>query len=333
MLLPGDDAVLPGGLVSPLQENKDVYYFAAELGDGSWAVFVGSGRYWGLSTAQRAGIWGLFLLLSFAAVSSLAMRQLSRPFQRFARSIRQTATSLHTMPIAVEGPRELRDIIAAFNEMQEQIREFITYRVVMLAAISHDLRTPLTRMRLRGEYIGDPRQQARLFRDVDEMRAMIDGALAFFRGDADEENRRSFDLAGILQSIADDFADQGTEIAYTGPDHFTYCGRPIALKRAFTNVIENAVKYGSPPEIDLSIREDRILVTVRDHGPGIPPESVDLVFKPFFRLDRSRNRSNGGVGLGLTATQAIVRGHGGEVSLHNRPSTGLDVVVSLPLFP
>jgi signal transduction histidine kinase len=204
------------------------------------------------------------------------------------------------------------------------------YRTAMLAAISHDLRTPLTRIRLRGEFIQDPEQQARLFRDVDELQQMVDGALAFFRGDAQEEALTSLDLPSIIQTVIDDLADQGVTIPYLGPTRLQLLGRPTALKRAIANVIENAVKYATPPEVDLTIEEAQVKISISDAGPGIPADSLDLVFNPFFRLETSRNRATGGVGLGLTAAQSIIREHGGEMSVTNRPGSGLTVVVVLP---
>jgi signal transduction histidine kinase len=201
----------------------------------------------------------------------------------------------------------------------------------MLAAISHDLRTPRTKMRLRGEFIDDDEQRARLFRDVDEMQAMIDEALAFFRDDFQQEETTTFDLPELLRTIADDYDDQGFEITYSGADHVAYRGRPFALRRAFTNLVDNAVKYGRAPELELRCSEQECVVMVRDRGPGIPPEAAEKVFAPFYRLEPSRNRTTGGVGLGLTSAQAVIRGHGGEISIRNRQSGGLEVKVTLPM--
>ena len=187
-------------------------------------------------------------------------------------------------------------------------------------------------MRLRGEYVADETQRDRLFRDVDEMQSMIDGALAFFRGGGDEESR-AFDLSDLLQSIADDYADQGIEIGYSGPMQVVFFGRPLALKRAFTNLIDNAVKYGTPPQIELVCRTTELVVTIRDHGPGIPAGELESVLKPFYRVERSRNRTTGGVGLGLATVQTIVRGHCGRVALRNHPEGGLIAAITLPRIP
>jgi signal transduction histidine kinase len=307
-----------------------IYGVAVQHSDGSWLVFTTPERLWGLPWQERWAIWVLFLTVSTGIVSTIATRQLVRPIKQFAEAIRLFGTNPHAPPIAKTGPREFTSVIAAFNEMQAQIQKFVAYRTAMLAAISHDLRTPLTRIRLRGELIEDEVQQVRLFRDVDELQAMVDGALAFFRGDADEEAMTSFDLPRVLQTIANDYADQEIEIGYAGPSHAVYRGRPFALKRAFTNLIENAVKYGTPPTIELTCREKTITVMVRDQGPGIPNEALERVFSPFYRLETSRNRTTGGVGLGLTAALAIIRGHGGDIILSNLPAGGLGALVTLP---
>jgi signal transduction histidine kinase len=314
------------------ERTKDhhAYVLAVQYSDGSWLVFTVPEKLWGLPWQGRFAIWLAFFMVSTGIVSTIATRQLVRPIRKFAQAIRFFGTNPQAPPIAEMGPRELTDVMSAFNAMRAQIQKFVAYRTAMLAAISHDLRTPLTRMRLRGEFIEDEVQQARLFRDVDELQAMVDGALAFFRGDADEEAVTSFDLPGVLQTITNDYADQDIGIAYAGPSHTVYRGRPFALKRAFTNLIENAVKYGTPPTIELTCQEKTITIMIRDRGPGIPTEALERVFSPFYRLESSRNRTTGGVGLGLTAALAIIRGHGGDVVLSNLPAGGLGALVTLP---
>ena len=311
-------------------KDRHAYVLAVQYSDDSWLVFTVPERLWGLPWQDRWAIWLAFFTVSTGIVSTIATRQLVRPIKKFAEAIRLFGTNPQAPPVAETGPRELTDVISAFNAMRAQIQKFVAYRTAMLAAISHDLRTPLTRIRLRGEFIEDEMQQARLFRDVDELQAMVDGALAFFRGDAEEEAVTSFDLPGVLQTIANDYADQDVEITYTGPRRAVYRGQPFALKRAFANLIENAVKYGTPPTIKLSCQEKTITVLVRDQGPGIPTEALERVFSPFYRLESSRNRTTGGVGLGLTAALAIVQGHGGDIVLSNLPTGGLGALVTLP---
>jgi len=320
----------PLALIRDQPGYASAYFFSVQLRDRSWLVFSVPNRTWGLPEGQRWAVWLTFVALSIAIVCTIATRRFVRPIKQLAAAVRRFGVNPQAPPLAESGPQEFRDVIRAFNTMQAQIQKFVAYRTMMLAAISHDLRTPLTRVRLRGELIDDEIQQARLFRDVDEMQTMVDGALAFFRGDADQEATTTFDLAGVLQTIANDYADQGIAIGYVGPAHAVYCGRPFGLKRAFTNLIDNAVKYGTPPEVQLCCREKSVTVAVRDQGPGIPPDALARVFAPFFRVDRSRNRASGGVGLGLTAAQAIISGHGGDITLGNQPTGGLEALVTLP---
>ncbi len=318
-LLPnGAPAVTPG------------YSLAVELTDQSWVVVHADHRFWGLDAPVQAAVWLTVLAVVTAVISLFAARQLARPVQRFADAILLFGTNPRAAPMDETGPREFRVVISAFNVMQDRIQKLMSYRTAMLAAISHDLRTPLTRIRLRGEFIQDPAQQEKLFRDVDELQEMIDGALAFFRGDAQEEKLTPLDLPSIIQTLIDDFADQGVAIPYCGPARLQLLGRPAALKRAIGNVIENAVKYAAPPEVGIEADEKQVTISIRDAGPGIPEDALEAVFNPFFRLEASRNRATGGVGLGLTAAQSIVREHGGDVTLANRPGGGLDVRIIVP---
>jgi signal transduction histidine kinase len=332
VLRPGSTGSVPPGIVYDQTKPLVPYMLAVQLRDGSWLVFSVTKRTWGMPWANRWAIWLCFLAVSITIVTAFAARQFARPIEQLASAVRQFGLNPRAPPIAETGPKELQQVITTFNAMQAQIQKFVAYRTMMLAAISHDLRTPLTRMRLRGEFIEDPEQQARLFRDVDEMQNMVDEALAFFRDDATAEETTSFDLPHVLLTIANDCADQDVHIGYAGPAHAVYRGRPFALKRAFTNLIDNAAKYGRTPEIELCCEETALVVAIRDRGPGIPPDALDNVFRPYYRVDKSRNRTTGGVGLGLTVAQAIIQGHGGEIILRNRPDGGLEARIVLPVL-
>jgi signal transduction histidine kinase len=331
VLRPDRTRSVPQGIAYDRSRPLVPYMLAVQLNDGSWLVFSVMIRTWGIPWADRWVVWLCFLAISISIVTAFAARQFSKPIERLAAAVRQFGLNPQAPPIAETGPNELQEVVRTFNAMQAQIQKFVAYRTMMLAAISHDLRTPLTRMRLRGEFIEDPEQQARLFRDVDEMQNMVDEALAFFRDDAICEETTSFDLPHVLLSIANDYADQDIDIGYAGPAHAVYRGRPFALKRAFTNLIDNAAKYAKNPEIELSREETTWVVAIRDRGPGIPPDALDNVFRPYYRIDKSRNRATGGVGLGLTVAQAIVQGHGGEIILKNRPEGGLEARIVLPV--
>ncbi|TBN49453.1 ATP-binding protein [Pseudomonas sp. BGI-2] len=309
------------------------YALLIELPDASWLLFAAHSRNWGLDDTPRYLIVILLVLISTTLVTLIATRRLATPLQHFADGARRFGVDFRAPPIEPLGPQEIRQAILAFNAMQAQLQHFIRDRTQMLAAISHDLRAPLTRMRLRGEFIEDSEQQQRLFRDVDEMQAMINSALEFFRDDARLEPATQFDLAELLQTLLDDYRDQGVDIAFSGPLRLVYFGRPLGLKRVMTNLLDNAIKYASEPAIELIPAAGDVRIKVLDRGPGIPESSHEQVFTPFFRLEGSRNKSTGGVGLGLSAARAIVLEHGGELKLRNRSKGGLEALVVLPVHP
>ncbi len=305
------------------------HFMGVQLLDRSWAIFTVPEWRWGLTSRMRTAMELAFALASVLLLAMVTARSLARPIEQLAAAVRRFGTDPQAPPIPPVGPAELRDTIEAFNAMQARISRFVQDRTVMLAAISHDLRTPLTRMRLVAEFTAEP-QQGKLFRYVDEMQEMVDSALTFFRDDASQEPLTRFDLPELLKSIIDDYGDQGIALRYEGPDHGTHHGRPHALRRAFGNLIDNAVKYATSPTVYLRLASGHAEVCIRDEGPGLPEEALEQAFAPYHRLETSRNRASGGVGLGLTAVRSIVRAHGGEIRLVNRPSGGLEARVDLP---
>ncbi|MCI0755693.1 sensor histidine kinase [Teichococcus vastitatis] len=309
--------------------NAETYFMGIQLLDRSWAIFIVPEWRWGLSPGVRTTIKLFFALASVLLLAMITARSLALPIEQLAAAVRRFGTDPEAPPIPPDGPAELRDTIQAFNAMQARIGRFVQDRTVMLAAISHDLRTPLTRMRLIAEFIGEP-QQGKLFRYVDEMQEMVDSALTFFRDDASQEPFTRFDLPELLKSIIDDYGDQGITLTYAGPDHGTHHGRPHALRRAFVNLVENAVKYATPPAVHLRLTNGHAEILVCDEGPGLPEEALEQAFAPYHRLETSRNQTSGGVGLGLTAARSIIRAHGGDIRLSNRQSGGLEAWVDLP---
>jgi len=323
------------GLIPDPAGRLDARFLAVGLRDGSWVVLTVPERFWGvLNRPARIGIGLTFLVLSIAVVSTVATRRMSRPIREFTEALHRFGTNPRAAPMGVTGPRELRRAMGAFNGMQAKIQRFVDERTTMLVAISHDLRTPLTRIRLRSELVEDEGQRARLFRDVDEMQAMVGAALAFFSDDGAAEAGTAFDFPGLLHTVADEHNDQvgeqGGQVAYAGPDRAAFFGRPLALKRAFTNLVDNAVKYGGCCDVELRCWPEGAQVLVLDRGPGIPEAAAEQVFTPFFRLEGSRNRTTGGIGLGLTSARAVILDHGGQITLHNRATGGLEVRVLLP---
>jgi signal transduction histidine kinase len=301
------------------------------LADGSWLIFAAPNRFLvHFSLTQLAVRLGL-LTLVVGLLSMIAARRLARPIADFALAAERLGVDTDAPPLAERGPRELRAATRAFNRMQERLRRFIADRTQMLAAMSHDLRTPLTRLRLRTEFIDDRELQRKMLADLDEMSVMVESTLAFARGDGEREPRTQVDLGLLVEGLCEDAADAGSTVTFTGPRGIDVSCRPNALRRAVANLIENAVKYGGSARVAVNQEPERVVIAVDDDGPGIPPEEQEKVFAPFYRLDPSRNRDTGGVGLGLAVARTVARGHGGDVTLANRVEGGLSARLELPL--
>lgn len=303
---------------------------AIQLRDGSWAVFTVGRQSWGLSRIERRVIALSIGILSIILVALASTRLLARPIEHFTTAAERFGRDPKAAPIAELGPIELRRAARAFNGMQASVQRFIEDRTQMVAAISHDLRTPITRLRLRAEFVEDEEQRDRMLGDLDQMAEMIEATLAFARDDAASEPLTRLDLPSLLESMVDEAIDAGHEASYAGPAHRIFHGRPVALRRALGNLVDNAIKYGEAVEIGFAETEGGCRITVADRGPGIAATEHERVFQPFVRLEGSRNRDTGGTGLGLSIARSIIRGHGGEIDLENRPEGGLRVLISLP---
>lgn len=268
------------------------------------------------------------LLLSFVAV--LAARRVGRPLQRLTESAERIGRGEEIEPVPEEGAEDIRHTAAAFNRMQSRLRRFIEDRTRMMAAISHDLRTPITSLRLRAEFVTDLETKEKMIRTLDEMQVMTEATLAFSREEASVEASRTLDMDALLESLCDDLADLGWDVKFTDGDRIPWRCRPDALRRALRNVIENAVRYGARARVRLELSSDSLEIVVEDDGPGMAESDFERVFAPFVRLENSRNRDTGGVGLGLAIARTIIRSHGGDITLGNRPEGGLRVTISLP---
>jgi signal transduction histidine kinase len=222
---------------------------------------------------------------------------------------------------------------SAFNRMQARIKRLLEDRTQTLAAVSHDLKTPITRLRLRAQFVADQDLRRTIESDLDEMEAMIQSTLDFLRGDATGEEVRTVDIATILETVCDHLIDAGHDIVLLEACYAPLPCRALAIKRAFGNLIENALKYGHRARVSIARHADKYVITIADDGPGIPPAEFERVFDPFYRLDVSRSRETGGTGLGLTVARSTILAHGGEVGLANRDSGGLCVTVNLPALP
>ncbi len=300
------------------------------LPDGRWLVMTVSDYAPRIVSISHAVMVVSPLLILIGLLSMMAARQLAAPIRKFAAAAERLGVDTSALPLPERGPHELRVATRAFNQMQERLRRFVDDRTQMLAAMSHDLRTPLNRLRLRVEFIEDDEQQRKMFADLEAMNAMIDSVLAFARDDARREARRFVDIGILVEDISEDAADAGSSVSYSGPRGVNVCCRPTAIGRAVGNLVDNAVKYAQTAQIRLIQETERVTIVVEDDGPGIPANELEKVFIPFYRLEPSRNADTGGVGLGLSISRTIAREHGGDVTLANRNSGGLCARMTLP---
>ncbi|WP_120007492.1 ATP-binding protein [Teichococcus vastitatis] len=313
---------------------------ASQLPDGNWVnlwLSVPVLRPWHSSAFLVA-----FLLMTGAALALIlwATRRLTRPVSALARAAERLGRDVNAPPLPENGPREVATAARAFNTMAERIRRFVGDRTQMLAAIGHDLRTPITRLRLRAEFLDDDEQRRKMLADLDEMEAMVNATLAFARDDAATEPSVPLDLAALCRTVLDEAADARPELtneaaSYEGPERLRIRARPMALKRALANLVGNALNYGGTVRILLDghgsgAESSLVRMRVEDDGPGIPEDCLEVVFQPFRRLETSRNRETGGTGLGLPIARNILRAHGGDVVLRNRQQGGLCALVTLP---
>lgn len=271
------------------------------------------------------------MVLGVLAVAALLVRSIAAPLRRLARAADAIGHRIETAPVSEEGPNEVRQVARALNAMQQRIAHLIADRTQALAAVSHDLRTPITRLRLQAGFIAERDVQYSIDRDLDEMEAMIDSTLAYLRGELETEPPRPTDLPALLETLVDAEEDQGHIASYDGPPYLTAIVRPVALKRAFANLIVNAISYGGMAAVRLRLEPESVVITIDDEGPGIPERELERVFDPFVRLETSRNCSTGGVGLGLTIARQAITNEGGMLILVNRPTGGLTAQVTLPL--
>jgi signal transduction histidine kinase len=299
--------------------------------DDQWLNFI-------VSVQKPASLWdfqfGLSLgvmLLTVLILSGLAVYYLTRPLAIFAHAAQRLGKDVRAPPLPEGGPVEIRQASEAFNEMQARIRRFVEDRTQMIAAIAHDLGTPIARLRLRAEYVEDKEQYEKMLADLDDMEKMVFSTLAFAREDAVNEPGMRVDLRTLLQRICDNAADMGQEVTLdVDSAAVPFTCHPTALRRALTNLVDNAVKYGNRADVTCFLDSDFIRISIRDEGPGISRDRHEDMFKPFVRLEQSRSRETGGSGLGMTVARSIVRAHGGEIYLHNRQQGGLRVDVILP---
>jgi len=267
------------------------------------------------------------------AVALIAVRIVTRPIQQLADAADAFGRDLESPPLEEAGPTETRRAAEAFNRMQDRLRRLIAERSRALAAVSHDLRTPLTRMRLRAELVEDEALRAQIDADIDDMQAMVESTLDYLRGLRDTEPVQEIDIEALLQSLVSDEQALGRPVTLEPGDAVAFAGRMSVLRRALANLVDNAVKYGGAACIRVEDGADALRIAIEDDGPGIPEEALGSVVEPYVRLETSRSRSTGGVGLGLAIARDAARLHGGELELRNRQGGGLAACIVLPRRP
>jgi signal transduction histidine kinase len=253
------------------------------------------------------------------------------PLASLATAAERLGQDMNAPPLPETGTTETRQAARAFNDMQTRLRGLIENRTRLLAAISHDLRTPLTLLRLRAETVENAQERDKMLSTIAEMDSMIGASLQFARDESADEPRCPTDLASLVQSVVDDMRDGGLAVRMQPAEPITYACQPAALKRAVRNLLDNAVKYGKAGTVAIRRLSEAIEINIDDDGPGIPQQELTRVLEPYYRLEESRSRETGGVGLGLAIAQSIAQSHGGTLALSNRPTGGLRVTIALPL--
>jgi signal transduction histidine kinase len=304
---------------------------AVMLSDGRWLSFATTLPQGAPSVSWQFIISMALMAAIVLAVSVWAVRRVTAPLGLLSAAADRLGRDVTSEPLAEAGTIEMQRAARAFNRMQERLRRLIESRTQMLAALSHDLRTPLTLLRLRTEEVADADERDKMLATIGEMDDMIGSTLAFARDEVRAEPRRRVDIAALLASVVDDMADAGLAVTMQPAAPLIHDCQPSALKRAITNLLDNAVKYGQSARAAIATSGNAVEITIDDDGPGIPEAELPRVFQPFYRVENSRSRDTGGTGLGLAIAQAIVQAHGGELTLANRPGGGLRACIKLPV--
>jgi signal transduction histidine kinase len=297
--------------------------------DGSWRI-ARAARTGFESWRWRAFLWLLAALVAIAPFAWLLARRLTKPIAAFGEAAERLGRDPRAAPLPLGGPAEIADAAAAFNRMQARLNRYVEDRTMMIAAIAHDLRTPLMRLGLRLERAPEPLRSASEA-DIRDMQAMIQAALGFFRDGNQIGERRRLDLRSLIESVTDDLEDRGEPVTLQDGEPLVIEGDAAGLKSLIANLVGNALKYGGDAEVRLSRIDGHALIEVRDHGPGIAAEDLHRLFEPFFRSERSRNRDTGGIGLGLSSVRGVARAHGGDATIANHPGGGAVARVTLPV--
>ncbi|MDZ7752913.1 MAG: ATP-binding protein [Gammaproteobacteria bacterium] len=306
------------------------YLIQVRLADGTWVRFERRLPESLFDRPTRLLLTLTILLASVVLLSLLAVRWVVRPLHRLRGAAEALGRDINRPPLAEAGPLEVAETARAFNTMQRRIRSFVEDRARILAAVSHDLKTPLTRLRLRAELLDDEALRDKVLADLNDMETMVAATLDFMRGAEAREDSRRVDLMALLETVAEDAREAGGRVSLGGTVNAPVAARPMALKRCLVNLVDNAVRYGGGAEITAGETPGAVRVVVADGGPGIPEALLEQAFEPFYRIDGSRARHTGGTGLGLGISRNIARAHGGDLILRNRQGGGLEAELTLP---
>ena len=309
--------------------NFDPFSASLKLPDGRWATVEPPRSL--ISPWQMRLLMSLLIsMLILAPIVWLLAQRLTQPIRVFAEAAKRLGADPDAAPLKPTGPTEVRTAIGAFNDMQASLRDHMRKRTQTIAAIAHDLRTPLTRIRFRVEQ-APPKLRDRMVADVEEMDALIGQAMSFVRGETQTESRETLDLDALARDCASGFSETGAAVLFDGGGPLEVEGDPASLRRAVANLIDNAVKYTDAGRVRTFALDGQAVISVEDDGPGLPEDELEAVFEPFARGERSRNRETGGAGLGLSVARQAARAGGGDVTLINRPEGGLVAILTLPL--
>jgi two-component system OmpR family sensor kinase len=301
---------------------------ALQRDNGTWTVVRSTPEAFPSAWQMQASAWLLAGFLLVGSAGYLFSRRISEPMRRFAEAAEMLGRDPHAPQMTLKGPAEVGAAAQAFNEMQTRLKRYINDRTAMVGAISHDLRTPLARIRFKVE-AAPPKVKAAVLSDVDQMEQMIGGVLAFIRDEGAPRRRERLDLLSLIECVADDAALVGGQVEIVEGQPVAVDGDPVALQRLFSNLVDNALKYGGGAQINVRRDGAAAVVEITDRGPGLSADELGRVFQPFYRTDASRNLDNGGVGLGLPIARSTARAHGGDVELMSK-SGGATAIVTLP---
>jgi signal transduction histidine kinase len=301
-----------------------------QLQDGRWARFDLEQPAAQQALPLRLALTLAVLLLSVLVLSYVAVRWVVRPLRELTQAAEALGRDLDRAPLPEDGPLEVQQAARAFNTMQQRLAGFINDRTRVLAALSHDLKTPLTRMRLRAELMDDEELRSKFESDLGEMQTMVAQTLEFMRGLGGKEPRGPVDVDALAAVLQADQTALGRTLRIEGQARAPWIGSASLLKRCLGNLVDNAAAYGTEATLRIEDTPQQLVMQILDSGPGIPEAELERVFEPFYRLEASRNRATGGTGLGLGIARNIARGFGGDVVLRNRPEGGVAAIVTLP---